>query len=105
MSLKYKNDDFLFRTDDYSEKVLSIVNKYDAFLDALTTADFEHIREATRKAVHFFVSDKYDNTEQVAIYTYNQSPKLKTRYNKLNDYLEHIRIKDRKSFEIFKMKR
>ena len=57
MSLKYKNDDFLLRTDGYSEKVLSIANKYDAFLDALTTADFEHIREAARKAIQFFVSD------------------------------------------------
>ena len=62
MSLKYKNDDFLLRTDDYSEKALSIVNKYDAFLDALTTADFEHIREAARTAIQFFVSDKYKNT-------------------------------------------
>ncbi len=100
MSLKYKNDDFILCADDYSEKVLNVANKYDAFLDALTTPDFEHIREATRKAVRFFVSDKYHNTEQVAIYTYNQSPKLKTRYNKLNDYLEHIQIKDRKSFSI-----
>jgi type III restriction enzyme len=100
MSLKYKNDDFLLRTDDYSEKVLSIVNKYDAFLDALTTTDFEHIRKAARRAIHFFVSDKYKNTEQVAIYTYNQSPKLKIRYNRLNDYLGHIQIKNRKSFSI-----
>ena len=100
MSLKYKNDDFILRIDDYSEKVLSIVNKYDAFLDALTTPDFEHLREAARKAIHFFISDKYENTEQVAIYTYNQSLKLKTRYNKLNDYLEHIQIKDKKSFSI-----
>lgn len=100
MSLKYKNDDFLLRTDDYSEKALSIVNKYDAFLDALTTPDFEHIREASRTAIHFFVSDKYKNTEQVAIYTYNQSPKLKIRYNRLNDYLGHIQIRDRKSFSI-----
>ncbi|MDO9567569.1 MAG: DEAD/DEAH box helicase family protein [Candidatus Desulfaltia sp.] len=100
MSLKYKNDDFLLRTDDYSEKVLSVVNKYDAFLDALTTADFGHIREATRMAIQFFVSDKYKNTEQVAVHTYNQSPKLKIRYNRLNDYLGHIQIRDKKSFSI-----
>ena len=100
MSLKYKNDDFILHIDDFSEKVLSIVNKYDAFLDALTTPDFEHLREAARRAIHFFISDKYENTEQVAIYTYNQSLKLKTRYNKLNDYLEHIQIKDKKSFSI-----
>lgn len=100
MSLKYKNDDFLLRTDDHSEKVLSIVNKYDAFLDALTTAGFEHIREAARMAIQFFVSDKYKNTEQVAVYTYKQSPKLKIRYNRLNDYLGHIQIKNRKSFSI-----
>ncbi|MBD3288203.1 hypothetical protein GF337_05310 [candidate division KSB1 bacterium] len=100
MSYNYKNDDFLLQIDDESEKTLSIVYKYDAFLDALTTTNFEHLREATRRAIHFFVSDKYQNTEQVARYTYQRSYKLRTRYTSEKDYLGHIRIKDKKSFSI-----
>jgi type III restriction enzyme len=100
MSIEYKNSDFLLRLNDYSGKTLSIVNKYDAFLDALTTTDFEHVREAIRKAMHFFVTDKYKNTEQIAIYTYNLSEKLQNRYKDVKEYLGHIPIRDKKSFSI-----
>jgi type III restriction enzyme len=100
MSIEYKNSDFLLAIDDNSEKTLSIVHKYDVFLDAFTTANFGHVREAVKKAVHFFITDKYKNTEQVAIQTYNKSEKLLNRYSSLKDYLDHIRIKDKKSFSI-----
>lgn len=100
MSIEYKNSDFILQLDDYSSKALSIVNKYDAFLEALTTADFEHVREAIRKAIHFFITDKYANTEQAAIHTFNGSEKLQNRYRDLKEYLEHVRIKDKKSYSI-----
>jgi len=100
MSIEYKNSDFILKIDDYSQKVMSIVNKYDAFLEALTTADFEHVREAVRKAIHFFVTDKYANTEQTAIYSFNTSEKLQNKYRDLKEYLEHVRIKDKTSYTI-----
>jgi len=62
MSIKYKNQDFILQINDNSPETLSIVNKYDAFLEALTTPDFEHIREAIKKAIHFFITKKYNNT-------------------------------------------
>lgn len=100
MSIEYKNNDFLLSIDDNTEKTLSVVHKYDAFLDAFTTAKFGHVREAVKEAIHFFVSDKHKNTEQVAIYTHNKSEKLQNRYPSLKDYLDHIRIKNKKSFSI-----
>jgi len=100
MSIEYKNDDFILQINDFSSKTLSIVNKCDAFLDALTTADFEHVREAVRKSIHFFVTDKYTNTEQAAVHTFNTSEKLQNRYRDLSEYLEHVRIKDTKSYSI-----
>ena len=54
MSIEYKNDDFILQIDDFSSKTLSVVNKYDAFLEALTTADFGHVREAVHKSCSFF---------------------------------------------------
>lgn len=100
MSIEFKNADFILQIDDYSSKTLSVVNKYDAFLDALTTADFGHVREAVRKSIHFFVTNKFANTEQAAIYTFNNSEKLKNRYQDQPDYLSHLRIKDRRSYSI-----
>jgi len=100
MSIEYKNKDFLLQIDDDSPKVLSVVNKYDAFLDALTTSKFEHVREAIRKAIYFFVTDKYPTTEKVATHTYNGNEKLQNKYGQLNNYLEHIHIKDKKSYSI-----
>lgn len=100
MSIEYKNDDFILQIDDFSSKTLSMVNKYDAFLDALTTADFCHVREAVRKAIHFFVTDSFSTTEQAAVHTFNKSEKLKNRYRDLPDYLNHVRIKDKISYSI-----
>lgn len=100
MSIEYKNNDFILKIDDYSERTLSVVNKYDAFLDALTTSDFEHVREAIRKAVHFFITDKYTNTEKSAIYTYNQNEKLQSKYKSVKEHLGHIHIRDKKSYSV-----
>ncbi len=100
MSIEYKNSDFLLSIDDNTEKTLSVVNKYDAFLDAFTTTKFGHVREAIKEGIRFFITDKYKNTEQVAIYTYNKSEKLQNRHPSLKDYLDHLRIKDQNSFSI-----
>jgi len=100
MSIEYKNDDFILQIDDFSSKTLSVVNKYDAFLDALTTADFGHVREAVRKSIHFFVTDSFSTTERAAVHTFNKSEKLKNRYRDLSDYLNQVRIKDKRSYSI-----
>ncbi len=100
MSITYRNDDFVLKINDDSEKVLQIVNKYDAFLDAITTPEFEHVRESVRRAIHFFVSDKYTDTKTLAEENYQTNPKLQTRYKDVDEYLEQFRIMDRKSISI-----
>ena len=100
MSIEYKNSDYVLRIGDDAPKTLAVVNRYEAFLEALTTADFEHVREGVRKAIHFFVTEKYANTEQAAIATFNGSEKLKNRYRDLKEYLGYVRIKDKKSYSI-----
>jgi type III restriction enzyme len=100
MSIEHKNSDYILQLDDYSSDTLSVVNKYDTFLDALTTFDFGHVRDAVRKAVHFFLTDLFPTTEQAAIYTFNKSEKLRNRYRDLSDYLNHFRIRDKKSYSL-----
>jgi len=100
MSIELKINHFLLQMDDYSDEAMNIVHKYDAFLDALTTPEFSQLREATREAIRYFVSNKYSNTEEVAENTFNQSQKLQAHYGELPKYLEHIQIQSKKSFSI-----
>jgi len=100
MSVIFKPDDFLLQMDDRTNEVMNIVHKYDAFLDALTTPEFSQLRESTREAIRYFVSNKYPNTEEIAKHTFSQSKKLQAHYGDLSDYLNHIQIKDKKSFSI-----
>lgn len=98
--MEYKIDDYVLRISDDSNSTLSIMHKYDAFLSAFTTDNFEHIREATRKAIQFFITPKFTNTEEAAIANYDASQALKTKYETRESYLEHFRIRDRKSCSI-----
>lgn len=100
MSVLINIDDFVLRVQDTSEKTLSIVHKYDAFLDALTTDDFGHLREAAREAIRFFVTPAFSTTEQAAIANFQRAERLRTHYETQETYLEHFRIKGRKSCSI-----
>ncbi len=100
MSVQIKIDDFVLNVQDQTEKTLSVVHKYDAFLDAITTDDFGHIREATREAVRFFVTLTINTTEHAAIKNYEKSTRLKTHYETQEAYLQHFRIKDCRSCSI-----
>jgi len=97
MSLEYKNSDFVLSLDVSDKEVMAIVNKYDAFLDAITTPDFEHVREAIRHAVHFFVSPKYKTTKELVIENYRNNKKLQSKYEAQKDYLGQFKILDKKS--------
>ena len=100
MSVQIKIDDFVLNVQDQTEKTLSIVHKYDAFLDALTTDDFGHIREATREAIRFFVTSVVTTTEQAGIQNYERSKRLKTHYETQEAYLQHFHIKNRRACSI-----
>lgn len=98
--MEYKNDDFILKVNDASQQVEAIVLKYEAFLDAITTEKFEHVREAIRQAIRFFVSAKYPTTEVLAREHYNNSQKMQAKYLTIDTYLSKIKIRDRKSVSI-----
>ena len=100
MSVEYKNEDFVLRFSDKDEKVENVVDKYEAYLHALTTADFGHVRDAIRKAVGFFVSDRHPTTRDLADFTYGVSRPLQRRYATKGEYLDNFRILDRKSVTV-----
>jgi type III restriction enzyme len=100
MSVEYKNDDFVLKFMDHSDKVRNIVDRYEAYLHAFTTSDFEHVREAIRQSVAFFVSDQYPTTRDLADSTYSMSRALQRRYATKGEYLDNLRIPDRKSVTV-----
>ncbi len=100
MSLQYKQDDFVLKINDYSDKTNNIVGKYEAYLDAITTPEFEHVREAIRHALRFLVSDQYPDTGKLAVENWNNNTKLQLKYNALEQYLLNVQIKDKKAASI-----
>ncbi|GAB3666248.1 DEAD/DEAH box helicase family protein [Echinicola sediminis] len=100
MSLQYKQDDFVLKVNDFKDKTNAIVGKYEAYLDAITTEDFEHVREAIRRALRFLVTDQYKNTGELAEENWNNNSKLQLKYNALEQYLFNIQIKDKKAASI-----
>ena len=98
MSIQYKNQDFVIEFADV--KARDIALKYEAFLDAITTDNFEHVRKAIRKSIEFLVSDKYQNTETMARENYQNNSKLKQKYKNLDEYLSHFHFLDKKSASI-----
>lgn len=100
MSVEYKNDDFVLKFEDQSEKVWKVVDRYEAYLHAFTTSDFGHVRDAIRQSVAFFVSDQNPTTKDLADSTYRMSRPLQRRYATKGEYLNNLRIPDRKSVTV-----
>lgn len=98
--MEYKNADYILQVQDDSPEVEAVVHKYDAFLDAITTDKFEHVREAIRQAVRFFASKKYSTTEILARENYANNRKMQAKYPVIDSYLTKIRIPDKKSVSI-----
>jgi len=100
MSVEYKNDDFVLRFMDRGERVQDIVNKYEAYLNALTTANFGHVREAIRQSVAFFVSERFPTTRELADFSYEANNVMQRKYAGKGEYLDQFRILDRKSVTV-----
>lgn len=97
MSIQYKQDDFVLHVDDYSPEVNETVGKYEAYLDAITTPSFEHVREAIRQAFRFIISAKYKDTESLAKENWEHNQKLQLKYNAWEQYLLNIKIPRKKA--------
>lgn len=99
MPLLLKNEDLLLKLKK-EEKNNPLVYKYESFLDALTTDNFEHVREAARTAFAFFLSNDFRNTSDAARFTFADSENLKIHYRSIDDYLRKFKITEKKSFSI-----
>lgn len=100
MSLEYTPDDFVLNIQDDSDQTNEIVGKYEAFLEAITTEDFGHVRKAIRAYIRFMVSEKYPSTRSLAEENWDDNPKLYLRYNELEEYLSQFELLNLKAGSI-----
>ncbi len=98
--MEYKNNDFVLKVKDVSAETESIVRKYDAFLDAITTEKFAHVREAIRESVRFLVSTRYSIIDVLAHEHYESNEKIRAKYSDVNAYLAKFPLSGRKSASV-----
>jgi len=98
--MEYKNIDFVLKVRDTSPEVEAVVRKYDAFLDAITTEKFAHVREAIREGVRFLISSRYPTIDVLAREHYENSEKMRAKYPDVEAYLTKFPLSGRKAASI-----
>lgn len=101
MSVTYRNDDFVLQVLDDDAAVSNIVNKYDAFLEALSGEHYAFQTAAIKTVLKFLLSSKYKNTGDLATENFDHNTKLQSFYdNTLHNYLSSFALADKKSVSI-----
>lgn len=100
MSLTYKIADQVLKVFDDSERTAKILAKYDAFLNLLCNGKYAFQRAAIQKPLAFLVSEKYPNTETLALENFNTREVLQKRYESKGGFLDRIPLRDRKAVSV-----
>jgi len=101
MSITYRNDDFVLQVLDEDAFVSNIVNKYDAFLEALSGEHYAFQTEAIKTVLKFLLSSRFKNTGDLAADNFDRNVKLQSYYdNTLHNYLSSFALADKKSVSI-----
>ncbi len=100
MSLQYKIADQVLEVSDDSARTQSIVVKYDAFLNLLCGGKYAFQREAIQTPLRFLVSDRYANTEALAVENFNTRECISNRYESKIEFLNRIPLRDRKAVSV-----
>jgi len=100
MSIQYKIADQVLKISDDSKKTQSIVAKYDAFLNLLCSGKYAFQRAAIQIPFAFLVSDKYVNSEALAIENFNSREVIQRRYENKAEFLNLMPLRDRKAVSV-----
>jgi type III restriction enzyme len=100
MSLQFRIVDQVLKVDDKRDATEAVVHKYDAFLNLFFSPRYAFLRDATREAVRFLVSDKYPNLERLARENWDACDSIRQRHESLDAYLGKMPLKDRKAVSL-----
>ena len=100
MSIKITSNDFVLQNFDTSEEVRDLLNKYDAFLEALSSEHYGFQRAAAKAALQFFFSKQYSSLSDLASANYDANDTLKSISASRQEYLKNIPLKEKKACSI-----
>jgi type III restriction enzyme len=100
MSLQYKIADQVLKVTDESERTQSIIAKYDAFLNLFCSGKYAFQREAIRTPLAFLISEKYPNTEALAVENFNGREVIQKRYESKAEFLDRMPLRDHKAVSV-----
>jgi type III restriction enzyme len=101
MAVIFRNDDFVLQVPNDDAAVNNIVNKYDAFLEALSGSHYAFQSEAIKTVLRFLLSSHYKDTGDLATDNFDRNPKLQTYYDHtLHNYLSSFDLTDKKSVSV-----
>lgn len=100
MAVTYRNDDFVLRVDT-DDAAKAIINKYDAFFEALSGRHYAFQTEAIRTVLGFLLSSRYRDTGDLAAGNFDRNSKLQQFYDQtLHNYLASFALADKKSVSV-----
>ena len=100
MSIQYKITDQVLKVSDDSERTQSIIVKYDAFLNLLCGGKYAFQRKAIQTPLAFLVSEKYPNTEALALENFNDHEIIQKRYENKAEFLDRLPLRDCKAVSV-----
>lgn len=100
MSIQYKIADQVLKVSDDSERTQSIIARYDAFLNLLCSGRYSFQRAAIQTPLAFLVSEKYPNTEALAVENFNGREVIQKRYENKGEFLDRLPLRDQKAVSV-----
>lgn len=100
MSLQFRIADQILKVSDARETTESVVHKYDAFLNLLSTDRYSFQRDAVRETLRFLASDKYPDLERLARENWNARESIRQRHETMETYLAKMPLKKRKAMSL-----
>ena len=100
MAVTYRNDDFVLQVLNEDVAVSNIVNKYDAFLEALSGEHYAFQTEAIKTVLRFLLSSRYATTHDLAVANFNSNSKLQSKYGDFLNYLCDFSLADKKAVSV-----
>lgn len=100
MAVTVKNDDLVLKYKLENKDTISLINKYDLFLDTLSCGDYIFQKVLIRDTLKFVLSENYKNISDLARENFINNSKIQSLFNNIDDYLKKFQMGEKKSCTI-----
>ncbi len=93
-SKTYRQKDLVLNVNPSYDPAKLDLSAWDSFLDTLC-GDREYQKEATKQAIIFLASQRYETTQDLVAENYPKNPELQEKYSTKNDYYCRLQLQDK----------